>query len=328
MTDITPVVDVKNLVLEFHTFEGTVHVLDGINLSIYDKEVLGLVGETGCGKTQFSRCIGKLLAANALIVSGEIFFKGISLLQKTEKELELIRGKEISYIFQEALRSLNPLMKIWEQMTDHIVDKEILNDIDKRKKTSMALLEDLGIADPDRIIDSYPHELSGGMRQRIAVAIAIINKPSLVIADEPTTAVDAITQLKLLRLFLDLKKRHKVTLLLITHNLGTVSELCDRVAVMYAGQIVEVASTIDLFRNPLHPYTRGLLDSLPKIHDDKKLNAISGMITDLRNPPTGCRFNTRCKHTMPACSERKPQLEEVENEHFVACYLMESELND
>jgi peptide/nickel transport system ATP-binding protein len=320
-----PLVKIHNLVLKFDTFEGAVHVLDGVDLVINKGEVFGLVGETGCGKTQLSRCIGKLLAANARIEGGEIIFNGKNVLKMSDEELETIRGKAISYVFQEPLRSLNPLMKVWEQVTDHVRDESAKKDVNKRRDIAIKLLEIVGIPTPERIIDSYPHELSGGMRQRVAVAIAILNKPELIIADEPTTALDALTQLKLLRLFLDLKQSARATLLLITHNLGIVAELCDRVAILYAGQIAEVAPTVEVFKKPLHPYTQGLLKAVPRIGTDEELYAIPGMLPNLTNPPSGCRFHPRCKFAMPICPTKKPALSEIEKDHFVACYLYHSE---
>jgi len=310
---------IEDLHLNFRTFWGTAYVLDGVNLKIYEDEVFGLVGETGCGKSVTSMSILRLLPSNAEL-SGKIIFEGQNLLELPEKELRKIRGKKISIVFQDPMSSLNPLFKIKTQMGDiiklhHNIDK------DEALKKAEKLLRAVNLPDPHRVLESYPHQLSGGMRQRIMIAMALSFEPSLLIADEPTTALDVTIQKQILDLILELKKKYHFSVLLITHDLGVVAETCDRVGVMYAGNIVEVADANKLFENPLHPYTQGLLSAIPDPRYKKPLKPLRGNVPSLLEPPPGCRFHPRCDFAMKICSKKKPKLVEYSENHTVACHI-------
>ncbi|MCD6370647.1 MAG: ABC transporter ATP-binding protein [Thermoplasmata archaeon] len=310
---------IENLHLNFRTFWGTAYVLNGVNLKIYENEIVGLVGETGCGKSVTSMSILKLLPSNAEL-SGKIIFEGQNLLELSEKEMKKIRGKKISMIFQDPMSSLNPLFKIKTQMVDIIKLHHNIHK-DEALKKAMELLKAVNLPDPHRILRSYPHELSGGMRQRIMIAMALSFEPSLLIADEPTTALDVTIQKQILDLILDLKKEYHFSVLLITHDLGVVAQTCDRVGVMYAGNIVEVADVNELFENPYHPYTKGLLLAIPDPRYKKPLKPLRGNVPSLFKPPHGCRFHPRCELAMDICRREKPQLIEYSKNHAVACHL-------
>lgn len=310
---------IENLYVNFRTLWGLVKVLNGVNLKIYEGEVFGLVGETGCGKSVTAMSILRLLPSNAEI-SGKIIFKGKDLLKKSEEEMRKIRGKEISIIFQDPMTSLNPLFKIKEQMIDIITTHNKI-DTEEAYKKAKELLREVGLPDVNRILNSYPHELSGGMRQRVMIAMALSSNPSLLIADEPTTALDVTIQKQILDLILNLKEELGFSVLLITHDLGVVAESCDRVGVMYAGNIVEIADTEELFENPLHPYTQGLLSVIPDPRYKKHLKPLRGQVPSLISPPRGCRFNPRCEFVRDKCKLKKPTLVEYKESHFVACHL-------
>jgi len=368
---------IEDLSLNFSVYQGTVQVLDHINLEMKKGEILGLVGETGCGKTVTTRSIVRLLEANARIENGVISFKGGSnLLEAPENYLEKIRGRRISIIFQEPMTALNPMMRIGDQVAEGLLlhfkedmlrkglkliddEKPFLSGLYRRllktemenpnafvlriasriplikrfrqypklaaRNESVEILKDVGMPAPERIAMEYPHELSGGMRQRVLIAIALACKPELIIADEPTTAVDVTTQAKILRLLLKQREEHGTSILVITHNLGLIAEICDRVCVMYAGQIVEVGDAINIFNHPLHPYTRGLMNAIHNIGDKSELMEIKGNVPILLNPPTGCRFHPRCPRAMSICSKQKPELKEVEEGHLVFCWLYQKE---
>jgi oligopeptide/dipeptide ABC transporter ATP-binding protein len=255
------------------------------------------------------------------IVQGEIFFDGKDLLKIPETEIRRIRGGKISMIFQEPSTSLNPVFKVGDQIIEAIQLHQKLGR-EKGKRKTVEMVEKVGMPDPEDIINRFPHELSGGMQQRIMIAIALSSNPKLLIADEPTTALDVTTQAQILDLIKDLKKDIISSMLLITHDLGIVAEICDRVAVMYTGNIIEHAELKTLFKSPLHPYTRGLLDAIPKMNAHKKeLGFIPGTLPDLMKLPEGCKFNPRCPHQMEICLKKKPELEEVKEGHFAACHL-------
>ncbi len=317
---------IEDLHLNFRTFWGTAYVLDGVNLKINRDEVFGLVGETGCGKSVTSMSILRLLPSNAEL-SGKIIFEGKNLLELSEKEMREIRGKKISMIFQDPMSSLNPLFKIKTQMVDII---QLHHHIDKEEalKKAKELLKAVNLPDTHRILESYPHQLSGGMRQRIMIAMALSFEPSLLIADEPTTALDVTIQKQILNLILELKEKYHFSVLLITHDLGVVAETCDRVGVMYAGNIVEVADVHELFENPKHPYTQGLLAAIPDPRYKKPLKPLRGNVPSLLNPPKGCRFHPRCDYAKPICKEKKPQLISYSENHAVACHLFSSQGGD
>jgi oligopeptide/dipeptide ABC transporter ATP-binding protein len=314
--------DIKNLILNFYTNRGQITALDGIDLKLYKNESLGLVGETGCGKSITALSIMRLIPAPpGKIVQGEIFFDGKDLLKIPETEMRRVRGGKISMIFQEPSTSLNPVFKVGDQIIEAIQLHQKLGR-EKGKRKTVEMLEKVGMPDPKDIINRFPHELSGGMQQRIMIAMALSSNPKLLIADEPTTALDVTTQAQILDLIKELKKDIISSMLLITHDLGIVAEICDRVAVMYTGNIIEHAELKTLFKSPLHPYTRGLLDAIPKMNAHKKeLGFIPGTLPDLMKLPEGCKFNPRCPHQMEICLKKKPELEEVKEGHFAACHL-------
>ncbi len=312
---------VEDLGVNFHTIDGIVYALNGVGFNVRRGEVLGLVGETGCGKTATTLAVLRLLPENAEVVSGRILFEGRDLLAESLDEVAKIRGRRISMIFQDPASSLNPVFKIGAQLID--VLKTYYPNDDEKKLTKVAQ-EKLGMTelpDPQSVMSLYPHELSGGMQQRVIMAVALSGSPSLIIADEPTTALDVTIQAQVLALLKKLKDALDLSVLLITHNLGLVRELCDRVAIMYAGSIVEVAEVQRIFQNPRHPYTRGLLSSVVTGRlRGQTLHHIPGMVPSLFKPPSGCRFNPRCPYVIPACREKRPELVEVEPGHYVACY--------
>lgn len=313
--------DVKDLKIYFQK-NGTVSkAVDGISFSVVEGETLGLVGESGCGKSVTSLSLMRLLPVPpAKIAGGEIIFQGKDILALGERELRSIRGKEIAMIFQEPMSSLNPVFtagfQIGEMLSTHtrMSPREI-------KGRVLRLLEKVEIPSPDRAYASYPHQLSGGMRQRVMIAMAIACSPKLLIADEPTTALDVTIQAQILKLFQRLKSEFKMSLLLITHNLGMVSDLADRIAVMYAGTIVETCRTELLFEAPLHPYTQGLIKSVPALGEKKdRLDAIPGAVPDPSAKPSGCPFHPRCYLKGDICPREIPRLREVRPGHFAACH--------
>jgi oligopeptide/dipeptide ABC transporter ATP-binding protein len=314
--------NIKNLTLNFNTDRGEVTALDGIELKLYKNESLGLVGETGCGKSVTALSIMRLIPVPpGKIGQGEIFFDDKDLLKIPETEMRKNRGGKISMIFQEPSTSLNPVFKVGDQISEAIQLHQRVDKVTAKKK-AVEMLERVGMPDPKDIISRYPHELSGGMQQRIMIAMALSSNPKLLIADEPTTALDVTTQAQILDLINELKKDIISSMLLITHDLGIVAEICDRVAVMYTGNIIEQADLKDLFKSPLHPYTRGLLEAIPQMKAPKgELGFIPGTIPDLMELPQGCKFNPRCPQQMEICLRKKPELREVKEGHFVACHL-------
>jgi oligopeptide/dipeptide ABC transporter ATP-binding protein len=320
-TRTEPLVTVEDLVVNFHTLDGTVHALNGVSFEVRKGEILGLVGETGCGKTATSLAVLRLLPDNAEVVQGRIVFEGTDLLSKKGKEVAEIRGKKISMIFQDPASSLNPVFPIGTQLMDVLklhfpeADEAGLRKL-AEEKLSMAELPDASA-----VMAMYPHELSGGMQQRVIMAIALSCSPTLLIADEPTTALDVTIQAQLLDLLKKLKQTLGLSVLLITHNLGVVRELCDRTAIMYAGSVVESADTDQIFKNPLHPYACGLLSSVVTGRlRGTVLHHIPGFVPSLLHAPEGCRFNPRCPYALEVCREKRPDLVEVEPNHYVACF--------
>ena len=298
--------------------------MDGVNLSIFPGEVLGLVGESGSGKSVTALSVLRLIPEPpGKITGGEVFFKGRDLLKLDYDEIRAIRGKEISMIFQEPMTSLNPVFRIGMQLMEVYLQHE---DISKKEAfdRSVEMLRLVGIPDGAERMKQYPHQFSGGQRQRIMIAMALALNPSLLIADEPTTALDVTIQAQILDLMLELKgRRADAAILLITHNLAVVAETCDRVAVMYGGKIQELAPVKELFRNPMHPYTRGLLGSLPRVDGDKaeRLTTIPGSVPDILDLPSGCKFTTRCPDRFEPCPDIEPALVERAPGHFVRCHL-------
>ena len=301
--------------------DGKYHAaVDGIDLEIMTDETFAIVGESGCGKSTIAMSLLRLHDMSYTKIEGRIDFKGRDLATLTEKELEKIRGKEIGMIFQDPLSALNPLHKIGRQLEEGLYYHTDLTAAERRER-AMKLLADVGIPNPERVYEAFPHELSGGMRQRIIIAIALSCEPALLVADEPTTALDVTIQAQILDLMRDLKEKMHSSVILITHDLGVVAETADRVAVMYAGQIIELASVEDLFANPLHPYTRSLLSSIPsQAQVGQRLNTIQGAVPTLANlPREGCRFAPRIPWIADEQHEGNPELREVTPGHFVRC---------
>jgi peptide/nickel transport system ATP-binding protein len=315
-----PILEVKKLVTSFFTESGVVEALDGIDLTVYPKESVGVVGESGCGKTQTAYSILRILAQNGKIMDGEIYYKGENILEYTEQQMRRVRGKEIAMIFQDPMTSLNPVITVADQMVEVIAMHRNVS-VEEAKELAIDALSIVGIPEARTRIDEYPHKFSGGMRQRILIARALALRPSLLIADEPTTALDVTIQAQVLEILKNMKDEYDLALMLITHNLGVVAELTDRVHIFYGGRVAEVASTYNIFTNPRHPYTIALLESIPSLDVSKgRLATIPGNVPQLINPPQGCRFHPRCKYATDICSKEIPQLEEKEPERFIACH--------
>jgi peptide/nickel transport system ATP-binding protein len=337
---------VNNVKLEFRTYAGEVKALDGITFAVARGEALGLVGESGCGKSVTALTIVGLLPENSVVTTGEILLSGKNLLTCTNSEMRKIRASRIAMVFQDPTTFLNPVLTIRDQLEEvflldptrlariafggeetelkHGQVKSLSKAEQKKiaKVLSIDILKQVRLADPERILNQYPHELSGGMRQRCMIAMALARNPDLFIADEITTALDVTIQAQILELLRDLKRDFRGSTLLITHDLGIVAELCDRVAVMYAGNIVELAGVEELFANPLHPYTQGLMKAIPiPGRKMKRLETIPGSVPDLISPPLGCRFHPRCRQMLEKCKLTKPELLEVKTDHTVACHL-------
>jgi len=380
------ILEVRDLVVRFYTYEGIVKAIEGVNLQLREGEVLGIIGETGSGKSVTALSILALVPPPGRVEKGSVLFRSrdgkfIPILKLGRKELQKIRGREISIIFQEPRAALNPLYTIGDQVGEVFLVhrlkelcKDVLDEINtelekaqgfkakvlsferslyermlrnpeskviklaskvpivrrfrnRLKKTVrrhvIELLRLMEMPDPERIVDMYPHELSGGMQQRVVIAMALACNPKILIADEPTTSLDVTVQAQILDLIRRLKRKLRSSILYITHDMGVIAELCDRVAVMYAGYICEVAPVREVFREPLHPYTRGLLDSIPM--PGKELKPIRGTVPNLVNPPSGCRFHPRCPYAMDICSKSVPKLREVKKDHLVACHLYDKD---
>jgi peptide/nickel transport system ATP-binding protein len=361
------IVDVEDLKVRFYTYEGVVEALDGVNLKIRQGEILGLVGETGCGKSVTSLSMLNLVPPPGRLEGGKVLLgkKKQDIVKMKDDALRNIRGKDIAMIFQEPRAYLNPVYTIEDQIAEVMLVhrkeeflKKAIDTVEKRHKRSglelkfyremlkrprslatrflnkfaskralnkevhnevVRVLKSVEIADPERVSKMYPHELSGGMAQRAVIAMALSCNPTLLIADEPTTNLDVTVQAQILNLIKLLRKDFKSSILYITHDLGVVAEVCDRVAVMYAGNVVEMADVFEIFKEQLHPYTRGLLESIPR--PGKKFKSIAGIVPSLISPPKGCRFNDRCPYAMEVCHRVKPPFMEVKKDHFAACFL-------
>ncbi|MDW7740536.1 MAG: ABC transporter ATP-binding protein [Bacillota bacterium] len=312
---------VENLTTYYKLKEGYVRACENISLQLEQGEALGLVGESASGKTTAALSLIKLLPDNAHIMKGSIRLDGREIVNTTEEELRAIRWKEISIIFQGAMNALNPVRRVGEQIAEALRIHEKLSDKEATRRT-VELFDQVEI-DPDRIRE-YPHEFSGGMRQRVMIAMAIACNPKVVIGDEPTTALDVMVQAQVLQLLEGLRRERKMGMILITHDLSVVGETCDRVAVMYAGQIVESGSTEKIFDNPAHPYTRALIKAFPNIEGERHMaSSIPGNPPNLLNPPPGCRFHQRCDHAAPRCSEEEPNMLEISTGQWASCHLLE-----
>jgi oligopeptide/dipeptide ABC transporter ATP-binding protein len=325
------VLSIENLRLNFNTEQGALYALRGVDLAVGRNEVVGLVGESGCGKTVLGLSVLGLnpMPPAQLLDGSRILFKGRDIAGLNQSELTLVRGTGISMIFQEPMTSLNPVFTVGEQIAESIKLRLQREQSEKSRSSSTKVgaevldaLRLVRIADPQRVAHSYPHELSGGMKQRAMIAMALAAKPLVLIADEPTTALDVTIQAQILTLMRGLMREVQTSILFITHDLGVIAEIADRVAVMYAGQIVEEGNVQDLFSNPLHPYTQGLLGSLPKLSElDKEIEQLPGSVPDAMNPPKGCSFHPRCKHVTDQCRMTTPKFVVSGSGHKVACHL-------
>jgi oligopeptide/dipeptide ABC transporter ATP-binding protein len=320
-----PLLEIKNLKTYFFTEDGTVRAVDGVDLDVYPGDVLGIVGESGCGKSVTSLSVMRLIGQPGKIVEGEILFEGKDLLKVSETEMMAVRGNRISMIFQQPQTSLNPVFRVGDQIGEVL---NIHQDFGREAayKRTIELLKLVGIPDPERRAQAFPHELSGGMAQRVMIAMALACLPDLLIADEPTTALDVTIQAQILDLMRNMREQFGSAVILITHDLGVIAEMAKRVAVMYAGRIVEETDVRTLFKEPLHPYTQGLIGSTPvlgKVRD--KLDVIPGSVPNLINLPVGCRFAPRCRarvnHNLTICTEKEPDLIQIGEGHKVRCWL-------
>ncbi len=323
-----PLLDIQDLSVHFKIYGGLLRVLDGVNFHVQRGEKVGLVGETGCGKTTTKKAILRILPTPpARIAGGQIRFKGLDLLRMKNEQIRKVRGRGISMIFQDPTAALNPVFTIGQQLLPVIessLSKEAKPSRAELRQRAIAPLKEVALADPERMLRSYPVQLSGGMRQRVCIGMALSTNPELLIADEPGTSLDVTIQDQVLRLLHDLVEKKRTSVILITHTLGIVREMADRVYVMYAGDMVEVAPTRKLFSNPLHPYTQGLMEAVPKLTGGGVARGIPGRIPNYLNPPSGCRFHTRCPHVMEICRKQKPPFFQVEPDHQVACFLYDS----
>ncbi len=366
-TETPNILEIKDLKVSFHTYAGDVKALDGIELSVRKGELLGLVGESGCGKSVTTLAVAGLLPPNAEILSGEVLLDGTNLLSIGKDEMRRVRLKEIAIVFQDPMTYLNPVLTVGSQISEimatdpatfipalvrHRLDEigrteagepdpklqaesarlsSALQTLQLSKKEFkslsrlyiLATLRSVRLPNPEKVMKMFPFELSGGMRQRIMIAMALVRRPKLLLADEMTTALDVTVQAQILQILRELKREIDASVLLITHDLAIIAEVCDRVAVMYAGNVVEVADVRELFRNPLHPYTRGLLASVPRVDASTIMDeaSIKGSVPDLISPPSGCRFHPRCPRTFERCPREKPALVEVSPGHVVSCFL-------
>ena len=315
------ILEVKDLNISFDTYAGQVHAIRGVNFDLKPGETLAIVGESGSGKSVTSRSIMRLLANNANVDSGEILFKGEDLLKKSEKQMQKIRGSEIAMIFQDPMTSLNPTQKIGKQIAEPILKHQDVSKEEAFKKAE-ELLGLVGIPNPAKRMNQYPHQFSGGQRQRIVIAIALGCNPDILIADEPTTALDVTIQAQILELMKELQQKIKTSIIFITHDLGVVANVADRVAVMYAGKFVEVGTVDEIFYNPQHPYTWGLLSSMPTLETSGSLYAIPGTPPDLLNPPKGDAFAPRSEYALKVDTMYEPPLFKLSDTHFAATWLL------
>ncbi|MCI5928537.1 MAG: ABC transporter ATP-binding protein [Pseudoflavonifractor capillosus] len=312
---------VKGLCTEFKTVDSRVRAVDGVDLELYPGETLGIVGESGCGKSVTALSIMQLLPKGVgKVVDGQILFDGKDMLKLSTKELLSLHGRDMAMIFQEPMTSLNPVYTIGYQLSEVLRYHMGMNKKDAWQK-SIDLLKDVGVSRPEQIVRSYPHELSGGMLQRVMIAMGLSCNPKLLIADEPTTALDVTIQAQILELMGKLKEEYNTAILMITHNMGVVAEVCDRVIVMYAGYVVEMAEVNELFDNPSHPYTQGLLKCIPNIDEDREvLDTIEGTVPPPYAMPKGCRFAPRCPYATPECEANKPELYDIGGGHTCRCF--------
>ena len=317
MEERKKILEIQNLKIYFPLKHEVVKAVNGVSFTIYEGDSFGLVGESGCGKSQTLFSILKLLKSPGKIVDGQILYKGRDLASFSEREMENVRGKEIAQIFQEPMTALNPVLSIKKQIFEAFVHTQMTNE--EKEKRAVELLRLVGIPNPEKRLNDYPHQFSGGMRQRAMIAIALGENPNLLLADEPTTALDVTIQEQILALIDDLKEKLGMSMILVTHDLGVIAEMCNRVAVMYAGRIMETTDTITLFSKPRHPYTKALMNSLPN-GSGNKLETIKGTPPNLAKEIIGCPFAPRCKYAIDKCKTECPDMVEIEKDHFIRCH--------
>ncbi len=320
---VEKLLEIKDLYINYKTYNGTLKVLNGINLYVRKGEKIGLVGETGCGKTTVLKSVLRVLDENSRIERGKISYRSSDLLKLKQNALSKIRTKEISMIFQDPSSALNPVYTIGQQM-DYILK---YSGVKKRREKMIEALKFVKLPDPERMCESYPFQLSGGMRQRVCIAMALAVEKNLLMADEPTTNLDVTIQDQILKLIKNLSEKRELSLVLVTHSLGVAREITDRVYVMYAGNIVETGNSKTFFESPKHPYTVGLLESLPKLTGEKMAEGIKGRLPNYLKPPEGCRFNQRCENAMDVCFKKKPGVYKIGDNHLVSCFLYEKGKN-
>ena len=316
-----PILEVNNLRVSFRTYNGKVQAVRGIDFKLYEGETLAIVGESGSGKSVTTKAILGILPKNSIIEEGEILYKGADLTKYKEKDFYNLRGKEISLIFQDPLSALNPIMKIGKQITEALILREHMSKEDAKKR-ALELMEMVGITNPEVRYEQYPFQFSGGMRQRIVIAIALACNPEILICDEPTTALDVTIQARILELINDMKREHDLSVIFITHDLGVVANIADRVCVMYAGRIVEVGTCEDIFYHPAHPYTWALLSAMPDLHTEETLYAIPGAPPNMLHSPKGDAFAARNKYAMKIDFEKEPPYFKISDTHYAATWLL------
>jgi len=321
-SDKIPLLKINNIQTSFFTKRGILNAVDGVTIEIPKEKTVGIVGESGCGKSMTAMSVMGLVEKPGKVVSGSIDFQGTDLLKLNKKQMRKITGNKISMIFQEPMTSLNPVITVGKQVKETIILHQKISDAEAKQRV-IDIFKEVGISDAENRYNSYPHQLSGGLRQRVMIGMAMVCRPDLLIADEPTTALDVTIEAQILALMKNLQKETKMSIMLITHNLGVVAEICDYVYVMYAGKVMEYADVFELFKNTLHPYTDGLIRSIPKISSkpEDRLYNIKGMVPNLLKLPKGCRFCDRCEKAFPLCFEKEPELKEVGENHYVRCFL-------
>jgi peptide/nickel transport system ATP-binding protein len=313
-----PLLDVKNLTMHYTTKMGDVHAVDDVSFAIEPGEAIGLVGESGCGKTSIALTLLRLLPDNAKFLGGSVLFEGVDIVRIPEEEMRKIRWRGISMIFQAAMNSLNPVYRVGDQIIEAI-QTHFPIDYQAARRRVAELFDLVGLA--PELMDRYPHEYSGGMKQRAVIAMALACAPKLVIADEPTTALDVIVQDRILRRIDEVRKELNMAMLYISHDIAVIAEVSQRIGVMYAGNLVEFADTVTIFKNPAHPYTIALMSAFPSIKGEKrKLQGLPGEPPDLLRPPSGCRFHPRCPYATAVCTESPPEYREIQPQHYVACW--------
>lgn len=322
-SDLKPVLEVRDLYIAYETPKGDVRAVDGVTFTLFEGETLGLVGESGCGKTTAAMGVLQLISPPGRIVSGEVELDGTNMLDLSDKQLRAMRWARLALIPQGAMNSLNPTMRISAQIADVIREHSDMSDKDEIKARIMELFQLVGL--PGRIYEMFPHEISGGMKQRVCIAMAIALNPSVIIADEPTSALDVVVQRVIAQTMLKVKEMLGVSMIMIGHDMGLMAQMVDRIAVMYAGNIVEISSVAHIFKHPGHPYSELLIDSVPSLKERKPLRITKGITHDPRNPPPGCIFHLRCPYVMDRCKTEKPVRQEIRPRQEVACHLYEKQ---